>query len=169
MPSGRTHDRLTWWSTAAAALALLTLTRRGDWALALALGSLFGGLMFSADLDTVSRPLRRWGPLAWIWTPYRWLVPHRASHSHGLVWGPLFRGAYAVVVLSLLVVGLLWGCEQAGWRVPADLIRQGLRLGWDQAQGLGRGTLLLGLAGIVWANFVHVAADVGVSALKRRR
>ena len=36
------------------------------------------GLSISPDLDTTSRPTRRWGPLRVLWWPYRTLLRHRS-------------------------------------------------------------------------------------------
>ena len=46
------------------------------------LAFLVGGLWLSPDLDTRSRPSKRWGWLAVLWWPYRRLVRHRGWMSH---------------------------------------------------------------------------------------
>jgi uncharacterized metal-binding protein len=62
---------------------------------------LVSGLAFSPDLDLASEPYRRWGPLRYIWYPYREFIPHRAWVSHSLVFGPLIRLAYFLMMCAL--------------------------------------------------------------------
>ena len=75
MACGRDHDR----ATAAFCIPIGMIT---SWWLGWSIGSitavsfLVGGLWLSPDLDVQSRALKRWGLLAWIWWPYRRLVPH---------------------------------------------------------------------------------------------
>ena len=71
-----------------------------------ATGCLVGGLWLSPDLDTHSNALRRWGPLGWIWWPYRRCIPHRSLWSHGPFIGTALRLAVLVTwcsAISLLV------------------------------------------------------------------
>ena len=53
-----------------------------------------GGLFLSPDLDTISKPLARWGLLKIIWYPYRKCIKHRSCISHGLIIGTLGRVLY---------------------------------------------------------------------------
>lgn len=168
MPSGRTHDRLTWLSTGPL-VGLIGLNGQWDWAAAAGLGSLFGGLYFSGDLDTISRPLKRWGPLGWIWWPYRRLVPHRGVHSHGLVWGPVFRLGYLALIGVVIFAALTGVCHGLGLTAAAAGLAEGAgqALGW--AWALDRALMLALLAGIFYANAVHSLTDWSVSFAKRRR
>ncbi len=166
MPSGRTHDRLAWWSSAALFLCIGMLGR-WDWAAWAGAGSLFGGLWFSGDLDTVSRPLRRWGPFAWIWRPYRALVPHRGVHSHGLIWGPLFRSVYLVVVLVGLVAAFHAVCHLAGWHPVATVVQQGTGDLLAAGALLPAGSITSVLGGIWFGNAVHSLSYWSVSGAKR--
>jgi uncharacterized metal-binding protein len=63
MPSGKVHDAITL-GLAVPAFGVSYLVSNSLFA-SLICGSafLFGGLMFGPDLDTVSRPYSRWGPL----------------------------------------------------------------------------------------------------------
>jgi uncharacterized metal-binding protein len=166
MPSGHTHDRLAWWTSALLALGLGSL---GRWDLAIwaGCGSLFGGLMFSGDLDTISRPLRRWGLLRGLWWPYRKLVPHRGTHSHGLIWGPLFRSVYLFVLVVALVALAQAGLRAVGWQETAGT----MRLATGRLMGQVATLPLLGLAafagGILFANAVHSVSDWTASGAKR--
>lgn len=168
MPSGRTHDRLTWLSTVPL-VGVIGLAGHWDWAFVAGLGSLFGGLYFSGDLDTVSRPLKRWGALGWIWWPYRRLVPHRAVLSHGLVWGPLFRLCYLALV-GIVALGVVTALSHGlGLTTTATGLATGTgrALGW--ASALDRALVLAALAGIFYANAVHSLTDWLVSFVRRRR
>lgn len=102
MPSGRTHDRITYLSTLPALMATHALLGAWEPALWVAGGLLFGGLMFGPDLDVKSVQYYRWGPLRWIWWPYQRLFRHRSPWTHGLLGGLLVR----VVYLGLATTGL---------------------------------------------------------------
>lgn len=101
MPSGRTHDRITWVSTPPVGLVTWHYTGSLAETLAMGLAFLFAGLMFSGDLDLPSVQYKRWGPFRWIWKPYQWWIPHRSPLSHGILLGPLVRLAYMSAVLAL--------------------------------------------------------------------
>ena len=65
--------------------------------------NLLGGLLLSPDLDLVSPPYQRWGPLRWIWVPYQRLIPkHRHWLSHGVLIGSVLRLLYLFLWGSLL-------------------------------------------------------------------
>ena len=91
------------------------------------LGGTLGTLYLSPDLDVPeSRPSRRWGPLSFLWHPYRLLHPHRGA-SHSYLYGPLSRLVYLGLLLGPLVLALGKGPE------VLDLMREavhGDRRGW---------------------------------------
>lgn len=103
MPGGKTHDMLTVVTAAAGLPALWALTPGRNLAAALvwAGAHLVSGMAFSPDLDLASEPYKRWGPLRYIWYPYREFIPHRAWISHSLVFGPLIRLAYFLAMCAL--------------------------------------------------------------------
>ena len=105
MPSGRSHDSITWFFAAPVFYATWRLTGRWPDALLASGAFVFAGLMFSGDLDTRSAQYFRWGLLRWIWKPYQWLVPHRSRLSHGVLLGPAVR----LVYLSAVLLALAWG------------------------------------------------------------
>ena len=102
MPSGTTHDRITY------ALATLTLglgyalTSDVRLALTTTAAMLFAGLMFGPDLDIYSKPYQRWGIFRFIWKPYQMALSHRSSLSHGLVFSTVIRVVYLLAVVSIL-------------------------------------------------------------------
>src|SRR3954462_8866417 len=102
MPSGRTHDAITILLAAPAFAAALAVTRNAGAAAVVAVAFVFGGVIFGPDLDTVSRQYSRWGPLRFIWFPYRSFFRHRSRFSHGLIFGSLIRVIYFMGIMTLL-------------------------------------------------------------------
>jgi uncharacterized metal-binding protein len=166
MPSGRTHDFITWMLVPPVAYA--TWQCGASWLDTACLGGafLFAGLMFSGDLDLSSVQYHRWGPLRWLWLPYRALVPHRSVLSHGILLGPAFRLAYLSAMLVVVgLVGLALAHAYLGGPVPQEVVAQGLPpvaitpSGWRH--------LGYALAGLWLGGASHTLADTTVSALKR--
>lgn len=118
MSSGRTHDRITLWSFPLLLTLVALATQSGSQTLLFGGGFLFSGLMFGPDLDIHSRPYKRWGPLRWIWLPYRRATHHRSMLSHGPIVGTGFRLIYlSAWLLALLALGVVcW----AQLRSPED-------------------------------------------------
>ena len=109
MASGQQHDRATCWL--ALPYGLLWWPWLGPLGTIVStLAFLIGGLWLSPDLDTNSRPYQRWGPLRWLWWPYRKSLRHRSILSHTPVVGTLVRVGYGLGIV-LLLSGLLhpWG------------------------------------------------------------
>ena len=102
MPSGRTHDRITLWSVPLVLGIAYFLTQSGKFALILAVGFLFSGLMFGPDLDIYSVQYKRWGWFRWIWIPYRSAIRHRSNLSHGLFIGTILRLLYISLIILIL-------------------------------------------------------------------
>ena len=103
MPSGRTHDRITWYLTPVMAGFSYLMTHQ-EHLTVLATGAfLFSGLMFGPDLDIHSVQYKRWGWLRWLWLPYRKLLRHRSLFSHGLIIGTFLRLCYLAIFFSLFL------------------------------------------------------------------
>jgi uncharacterized metal-binding protein len=102
MPSGKTHDAITFLFTAPVFAGAFSVSRSGPVALAVAGAFLFGGLMFGPDLDTVSKQASRWGIFRPLWYPYRVCFKHRSRWSHGLVFGTLFRVIYFLGAVTVM-------------------------------------------------------------------
>ena len=149
MASGRHHDRATW---------LLALPFGGLWWPALGLGGLgvaslaflLGGLLLSPDLDTRSNPSQRWGPLRWLWWPYRKLLRHRSLLSHSPLLGTAIRLAY----LALLCLGLSLLLAPLGGPPPPQLLQMTVDL-WQQQRPL----LLAALVGVEASAWLHLIQD----------
>lgn len=102
MPSGRTHDAVTFFLAAPTFGTGYWVTGSLAASGTLAAAFLFGGLMFGPDLDTASRQFSRWYFLKFLWFPYRSFFPHRSRFSHGLIFGALIRVIYFLGIVSLI-------------------------------------------------------------------
>ena len=118
MPSGRTHDLITFVLAPPTFLAVWVATGSLKLAAVVTCATLFGGLMFGPDLDIQSRQYTRWGVFRFVWLPYKVAFRHRSRLSHGIVLGTLIRVLYftgAVAALTLLAVYLharfVAGCD----------------------------------------------------------
>src|SRR5918911_983706 len=108
MPSGKTHDLVT--------IALAAPTFAAAWGLtgsvllsaAATAATVFGGLMFGPDLDIQSRQYTRWGPLRFLWLPYKVALPHRSRLSHSILLGTWIRVVYFLLVVSALLALILY-------------------------------------------------------------
>ena len=148
MASGRSHDRAT--VVLALPLGLLIGLWQTPWLGLVAMaGFLVGGLWLSPDLDTRSRPTRRWGALALLWWPYRRLVRHRGWLSHT----PLLGTATRLMVLSLWLLLLLTLLQLTGAITLSQSWDQ-LQLFWLQHKPTLI-TLLLALEASAWLHLIQ--------------
>lgn len=104
MPSGRTHDRITYLCLPFVAGATAWITRSPSTTIIVSLSFLAGGLMIGPDLDIHSIQYRRWGPLRWIWLPYQIAIKHRSHWSHGPIIGTALRVVYLSIWLALFAL-----------------------------------------------------------------
>ncbi|WP_030006131.1 metal-binding protein [Picosynechococcus sp. NKBG042902] len=104
MPSGRTHDQITFWGLPVVVGLGFFLLRRWELALILSLAYLFSGLMFGPDLDIHSVQFKRWGIFRWIWLPYQKNLRHRSALSHGFLIGTIVRILYLGTILLLVTM-----------------------------------------------------------------
>jgi uncharacterized metal-binding protein len=117
MPSGRTHDRITLWSLVPIGGLTYLFVREGRLTLIVIGAFLFSGLMFGPDLDIYSVQYKRWGIFRWIWLPYRSLIGHRSTFSHGLIIGTILRIIYllacclAIAFPAIGIAQLIWGFD----------------------------------------------------------
>lgn len=171
MPDARTHDLITLISAVGANVAYFSLKPNPDPALAVLFTStyLFAGYACAGDLDLDSTEYRRWGPLRFLWWPYKVLVPHRSWISHGLIMGGLIRVIYLALVTTGLLWLVLWLYSRLGPHVNAGEVT---RAEWSsiymfaQMRPLQAGALL---AGFILAGSAHSISDAIYSRLKRRR
>ena len=102
MPSGKTHDAVTFLLTAPVFAATWQVAGSLPTAFLVMFAFLFGGLMFGPDLDTRSSQTSRWSVFSSLWYPYQAFFKHRSRWSHGLIFGTFLRVVYFVGVLTLL-------------------------------------------------------------------
>ena len=159
MASGREHDRATW--LLALPFGLLWWPALGPTGLACAAAAfLLGGLWLSPDLDIRSNPTRRWGPLRWLWWPYRRLLVHRSLLSHG----PLIGSAGRLLYLAGLILAGGALLAPLGGPSPAQLLAAAGTL-WRERQAL----VLVGLAGVEASAWLHLIQDGDPIPRWRRR
>lgn len=101
MSSGKVHDQTTWMGAAMFGTTMLVVTNNPIHSGYLCAGVLFGGLMFSPDLDIKSKPWRRWGLLRFIWSPYQKWIPHRSWLSHSPIIGTLVKLLYLGIPIAI--------------------------------------------------------------------
>jgi len=114
MPSGRIHELAN--TLFLVGVGSLVGAIGGDPAspsfIAFAGGYLTGTFLITPDLDLAGkgnpRPLKRWGPLAFLWLPYGRVSAHRGL-SHTWLAGPILRLVYLGVLL--LPAPVLLGVE----------------------------------------------------------
>ncbi|MEL7225148.1 MAG: metal-binding protein [Cyanobacteria bacterium P01_D01_bin.36] len=128
MPSGRTHDRITFWCLPAVVIPTALITRSPVITSIVSASFLVGGLMLGPDLDIHSVQYTRWGPLRWIWLPYQIAIKHRSPISHGPIIGTALRVIYLsfwLALFALLTVETLnffWDAKLS-WEVLQDPFR----------------------------------------------
>jgi uncharacterized metal-binding protein len=101
MPSGKTHDAITFILTAPTFAVTWIATGSLPTAAIVTAAFLFGGLMFGPDLDTMSKQYTRWSIFRLLWYPYQAFFKHRSRWSHGLIFGTFLRVVYFMGVLTL--------------------------------------------------------------------
>ncbi|OKH32266.1 metal-binding protein [[Phormidium ambiguum] IAM M-71] len=164
MPSGRTHDRITFWILPVVAVLTFVQTQSGSLTLLVSGGFLFGGLMFGPDLDIYSRQFQRWGYLRWIWIPYQKSLRHRSFLSHGPIIGTALRSLYLglwIIIVGGLVIFLadLSGVETTDWKTNTKLALASAPMYQAEAIAL--------LVGLELGAMSHSFSDWGGSAVKR--
>lgn len=115
MPGGKTHELInitTLVSILTVVYYLSTWPETGAFArhpdinevIAFSVSYIFATFYLSPDLDTKSRPYKRWKMLRILWWPYRIIFKHR-GFSHNMILGPLTILLYlTVIVLALLLL-----------------------------------------------------------------
>ncbi len=112
MPSGKTHDAITFFLVAPTFAAAWKFSESFPLALIVTVAFTFGGLMFGPDLDTHSKQYTRWSIFRYLWYPYQAFFKHRSRWSHGLIFGTFLRIVYFMGTLTLvsflMVLALAW-------------------------------------------------------------
>lgn len=175
MPSGRTHDRITWGCAPVVLAGSLALWQRADVTLAASVAFVVAGTMFGPDLDIHSIQVKRWGPLRGIWRPYQRAMKHRSFWSHGFGVGTVVRLLYLLVWLLALALALgviATGLEWVAGRSSPVLVRDGLAraiaavrwLWWER-----QAWIWAVLIGLELGAASHYVSDFLESMIKRSR
>ncbi|HEX7997470.1 MAG TPA: metal-binding protein [Pyrinomonadaceae bacterium] len=170
MPSGKTHDAITFILAAPTFLAAWGLTGSVALAVLATAAMLFGGLMFGPDLDIQSRQYTRWGVFRFLWLPYKMMFRHRSRWSHGIIFGTLIRVVYFAVVLSLIVTAAIYlRAMLTGGVVPGfeEFARAWGAIEGNVRAGVGRHAVWALLAGLWWGAASHTLTDVAWSVLRK--
>jgi uncharacterized metal-binding protein len=172
MPSGRTHDLITFVLTPPTFLLVWGVTGSLKLAAVVSGATLFGGLMFGPDLDIQSRQYTRWGVFRFLWFPYKVVFRHRSRLTHGIILGTLIRVLYftgAVAALTLLAAYLHANfITGEAMPSPTELASAWHAVGARAAAiGVGREVLLATFAGLWWGAAIHTIADVVWSILRK--
>ncbi|WGT67007.1 metal-binding protein [cyanobacterium endosymbiont of Epithemia clementina EcSB] len=167
MPSGRTHDRITFWSLPL--LVGFTYLFSGNRRLTLLIAGsyLFSGLMFGPDLDIHSIQYKRWGIIRGMWLPYRYLIKHRSLFSHGFLIGTILRLLYLLTILMLVaIIGIV--IVQLIWRFDWSLqqfIHKVIQL---MITRYSQEVIILGI-GLELGAMSHTISDYIKSAIKKHQ
>ncbi len=170
MPSGKTHDAITFILAAPTFLVAWGLTGNPMLAGLATLAMLFGGLMFGPDLDIQSRQYTRWGVFRFLWLPYRMMFRHRSRWSHGIIFGTLIRVVYFAMVLALVVLGAVYlRATLVGGALPGvnEIAEAGRAIEGGVRHNLGQHAVWAGLAGLWWGAASHTLTDVAWSVLRK--
>ena len=172
MPSGATHDRVTLWSLPVVTGITLALTESSELTLLVAGGFLFGGLMFSPDLDLRSRPYKRWGWLRWIWIPYQKTLRHRSFFSHGPIVGTTLRVIYfaswlGVAGILSLAVAQLFSELSWSWSQWVQQVRRSAYSTLPRTLFVYRWDCLAVFIGLELGAVSHYISDAIGSTIKR--
>lgn len=172
MPSGRTHDAITFLLAVPAFAVTYSVTRDVAASATVGLAFIFGGLMFGPDLDTVSRQYSRWFIFRFLWFPYRSFFSHRSRFSHGLIFGALIRVVYFMGIVSLIVFLTVYlYAAYSGGSLPAfgqiaDVWRP---IGIYTRDKLGSNLLVLIFVGLWLGAASHTFTDMAGSFVKTGR
>lgn len=170
MPSGRTHDIITY--LLAPPIFIASQMYWGDWLISTltTLAMIFAGLMFGPDLDLHSKQYKRWGALKFIWWPYMFSIGHRSRLSHGLIFSTLFRVLYFIAVMSVLMACALYARQrylygvQTTWAAEFERISLDLGAFWNNTD---KQYFWAGFIGLWIGAAAHTVSDVAWSVTKK--
>ena len=171
MPSGRTHDLITILLAAPTVAVAYYFTNDVTITLVVTAAMIFGGLMFGPDLDIQSRQYTRWGPLRFLWWPYKVILPHRSRLSHSILIGTQIRVIYFLAVVTLLVVVCLYVREVYIYDKPAGLgeVQGFFAQVWKVFSEIKRSYLIAAFIGLWVGATSHTVSDVLGSFFKSVR
>jgi uncharacterized metal-binding protein len=171
MPSGRTHDLIT--LLLAAPTAAVTYYVTSDWTVTAITTAtmIFGGLMFGPDLDIQSRQYARWGPLRFLWWPYKQMLSHRSRWSHSIMLGTFIRVIYFLGVITLLLAASLYARDAYVYHTQVGMgeFTGAFARVWDILSPIKRSYLIAAFVGLWVGATSHTVSDVLGSFFKSVR
>ncbi len=172
MPSGKTHDAVTFFLVAPTFAAIWGITRDLPAAIIITAAFVFGGLMFGPDLDTRSKQYTRWSIFCFLWYPYQVFFRHRSRWSHGLVFGTLLRVVYfmgAMTLLSFLAAYIF--VAFAGGTMPdlMEFARTWRQIGEYVRANFGEDAFAAAFLGLWLGAASHTLTDMAGSFIKHGR
>jgi uncharacterized metal-binding protein len=170
MPSGKTHDAITFILAAPTFAVAWGLSGSVALAVLATCAMLFGGLMFGPDLDIQSRQYTRWGVFRFLWLPYRMMFRHRSRWSHGIIFGTLIRVIYFAFMLMIIVAVAAYLRALLVHGAPPgfdDMAQAWRAIEAGVKEGLGRHAVWAGLAGLWWGAASHTLTDVAWSVMRK--
>ena len=172
MPSGKTHDAVTFLLVAPTFAASWISTKNVAAAAVVTAAFLFGGLMFGPDLDTQSKQYTRWSIFSFLWFPYKVFFKHRSRWSHGLIFGTFFRVVYfmgAMTLLSFLITFLIIFCSGGNLPNLLEFTKTWSSIGAFFRQNFGEYAFLSIFIGLWLGAASHTLTDMAGSFIKHGR
>ncbi len=172
MPSGKTHDAVTFFLAVPTFALAWKFTGSVSIAAVVSAAFIFGGLMFGPDLDTRSVQYTRWSIFRFVWYPYQAFFAHRSRWSHGLVFGTLLRVVYFMGVLTLLsFLAFYIFAAYSGGMLP-DLVsftRNWRQIGEVTRENVGADVFTTAFIGLWLGAASHTLTDMAGSFVKHGR
>jgi uncharacterized metal-binding protein len=172
MPSGKTHDAITFFLTAPVFAVTWGITQSLPITAIVTIAFLFGGLMFGPDLDTMSKQYTRWSIFRLLWYPYQAFFKHRSRWSHGLVFGTFLRVVYFMGVLTLVSFFISYiFAAYSGGTIPdlVEFTRTWASIGEFVRQNFGESAFLSLFVGLWLGAASHTLTDMAGSFIKHGR
>jgi len=166
MPSGKTHDKITWLLAPPLVYTSWYFSHNLLITILFTVSYFFSALMFSGDLDLVSVQAKRWGIMEWLWVPYRKIMKHRSTLSHGVFIGTIFRLIYVGFFMIIFYVLSYWLTLKFVPQANAALVNQavsGVRLIKNQQPIY----FLVIFLGLIAGSASHTWADLTGSFIKK--
>ena len=118
--------------------------------------------MFGPDLDIQSRQYTRWGPLRFLWWPYKVALRHRSRWSHSIMLGTLIRVIYFLIVITLVLI-LSLSIRDVYINhssVSVATFTEAIARVWEIISPIKRGYLIAAFAGLWVGASSHTVSDV---------
>ena len=138
MPDGKTHDKISIYTTPIVGILTYVITKDIKITAFLMFTYVFASFMFNGDLDTHSKPFNRWWVFKMIWIPYQIMFTHRSIFTHGIIIGTVVR----ILYLGIIPFIVLWAKGSLDLFLTIDV-----------------STMLIILIGLELGSAVHTISD----------